>query len=466
MKYLLLIIILLPFVNLFSQEIYYVEHGYKFYKNVLTSLRAFKCIDEDNCILLKTDNNYTGIMLEKTTDGGNSWTLIYADTSFKSNDSVYYPDYWGEDCAYFADGKIIILTNRGHIIISEDFGASFKEYPQIENYGHQSSIILDSMKALTISTNLVYYPGAKKQFLKSTDGCKSWEAFPVPDSIAGQWDLFTTLDIQKDKSIMIYCEPTDGIERDSTKKYFYHTDFDGSFWKLLEVPNFVNYIYFFDEKEAFATGKFALPGPFNDTAITCKTYDGGKTWKIKFKTTWPHEMFSSHLVHNDTNIFIAGSGFGFLKSTDKGESWYKPTFQMASGVDDTTNTLLSAIHKYFDNGTVFFSTFFVTRVQFLKGTRVSTSISSPSMRPKRIYPNPVAYGTDFIAEYEIETSGHLKMYLSDLAGRELCRLYNTYVESGSYSTSLRLPEHISSGSYWLVSEQNGYKHVQLLNVVK
>ncbi len=464
MKYLLFLLFLLPVDSLFSQDTYYVEHSYKFNKNVLTSLQDFKCIDEDNCILLKTDNNYTGIMLEKTTNGGNSWTLIYADTSFKSSDSIYYPNYWGVECEYFEDGKIIIFTNRGHIIISEDYGETFNKFPQIENYSFQSFVMLDSINAITASVKWADHPGSKIQILKSSNACKNWENFSLPDSITERW-YYGSIILQKDKSFIIRLNIRYGLESDSTKNYFYHTDFEGSFGNLLEVPKIVDYIYFFNENEAFSTGRIVLSKGFDDTAIVSKTYDAGKTWEIKSKTTWPTEMFTSHFVHSDTNIFIAGSGYGFHHSTDKGESWYKPIFQIASDVDDTTNTLISSVHKYFDNGTVFFSTF-TPKVQFLKATRIGTSVHSPSVKPKRIYPNPVSYGSDFIAEYEIATSGHLKMYLSDLSGREVCPLYSDFVESGSYSTSLRLPEHISSGSYWLVSEQNGYKHVQLLNVVK
>ncbi|MBS4001311.1 MAG: hypothetical protein KGZ71_12600 [Desulfobulbaceae bacterium] len=464
MKYLLFLLILLTFDRLFSQDTYYVEHAYKFNNNVLTSIMDFKCIDENNCILLKTDNNATGLMLEKTTDGGNSWELIYADTSFKSTDSIYYPQYWGVKCEYFSNGKIIILTNRGHIIVSEDFGTSFKEYPQIENYSHKSFVMLDSINAFATSVNWAQHPDSEIKILKSTDACKKWENFSVPDSINERW-FYSKIILQKDKSFIIRLNRRYGFESDSTKNYFYHTNFENSFGKLFVVPNYVEYIYFFDENEAFSTGRIVLPGSFNDTAITSKTYDAGNTWEIRYKTTWPYEMFTSQLVHNDTTILISGSGFGFFQSSDKGESWYKPIFHLAQDLKDTIGTWSSSIWSYFDNGTIYFDTY-IFQNQFLKGTRVGTSVYSPSVKPKRIYPNPVTYGSDFIAEYEIATSGHLKMYLSDLSGREVCPLYSDFAESGSYSISLRLPENISSGSYWLVSEQHGYKHVQLLNVVK
>lgn len=459
MKYLLFIIILLPFDNLLSKDVYKIEKSYSFSQDIASPI-YISCLDEINCILLRADNYSTGIMLEKTTDGGKTWILIYADTSFKSSDSIYLPNYWGVACEYFEDGKIIIFTNRGHIIISEDFGESFTHYPQIDNYEHLSFIMLDYEKALTTSQAFSHLPDSKNQYLKSIDGCKSWETINIPDSISERY-FFGGLYKQKDKSLIIYCETIYGLERDSTKNYFYHTDFDGSFWNFLEVPKYVNYIYFFDKNEAFATGKVQISNQYSDTAYTSKTYDGGKTWVVKSKTTWPNEMFSSRLVHNDSNIFISGSGFGFLKSTDRGESWYQPEFQINDEIDSLT--AVSRLACIIDNEIICFSTL---PMQVLKATKVVSSVSSPSVKPKRIYPNPVTYGSDFIAEYEIATSGHLKMYLSDLSGREVCPLYSTFAEAGSYSTSLRLPENISSGSYWLVSEQNGYKHVQLLNVVK
>ena len=443
-------------------ENYKIEIFNNIPSNVLTKLMKISCIDENNCISLRTDNNGTGIMLEKTTDGGNSWTLIYADTSFKSSDSIYYPKFYGVECEYFDNGTILILTDYGKIIRSNDYGETFTEYPEIKNYLYNSFVMFDSLNAITTSTEWYDLPDAEYQILKSTDACESWIDFTVPDSITEKWNFYS-LNLQKDGSIFVYIHVKYGIVSDSTKNYFYHTDFEGSFWNFLEVPKYVDYVYMFDEYEGFATGKIQIPGSLNDTAVTSKTYDGGKTWEIKSKTTWPFELFSSQLVHNDTNIFIAGTGFGFLKSTDKGESWFEPNLQIT---DDNIYLLplLTSVHTYFDSHILYFVTHI--RPQVLKATKIISSVNVPSVKPKRIYPNPVTYGSDFVAEYEIATPGHLKMYLSDLSGREVCPLYSDFAESGSYSTSLRLPENISSGSYWLVSEQNGYKHVQLLNVVK
>jgi hypothetical protein len=231
MKYLILILIYLSTINMFSNDIYLLEKANPNSQNIFDGAIKISCIDEYNCILLRLDNNGSGLILERTSDGGNSWSLIYADTSFKSSDSIYYPQYWGVKCEYFSDGTMIILTSNGKIIRSDDFGESFTEYPKIEKYESQSFIMLDSVKALTTSSAWADMPDSKYQILKSTDGCKSWVDFPVPDSISEKWDLYN-LYLQKDKSIFIYCDKKYGIESDPSKNYFYHTDFEASFWNF------------------------------------------------------------------------------------------------------------------------------------------------------------------------------------------------------------------------------------------
>ncbi|MCO5251970.1 MAG: hypothetical protein M9949_11210 [Candidatus Kapabacteria bacterium] len=460
MKYLLFLLILFPFDNLFSEEIYQIENAYAFGKNIPSNPSCLSCLDEINCILLRTDDNGTGIILEKTTDGGFLWTKVYADTSFKSSDSAYYPHYRGENCKYNNNGTIIIVTSNGKIIRSDDFGDSFTKYPIIDDYKHHSFIMLDPEKALTSTSIWSEMAGTSYHIMKSSDSCKSWQAFPVPTYITNKWNL-TDLILQKDNSIIMRRIVKKTPNKD-TMNYFYHTDFEGSFWKLLEVPKHIEYIYYLDENEAFGAGNIYVTIYDRDTTIVCKTYDDGKTWEFTSKTIWPKQRVSSYLVHNDSHIIISGSWFGFRKSTDKGNSWFKPEFQIDSDIKSTNQ--ISNVQAYFDSEILYFYT--VSPSQLLRGTKVISSVNSPSVKPKRIFPNPVTYGSDFVAEYEIATSGHLKMYLSDLSGREVCPFYSDFVESGSYSTSLRLPENIISGSYWLVSEQNGYKHVQLLNVVK
>ncbi|MDT3739276.1 MAG: hypothetical protein RO257_07205 [Candidatus Kapabacteria bacterium] len=444
------------------EDNYYIEKIYEFPKNTLTTPMDMSCFDNNNCIMISTDYNGTGVVAEKTSDGGQTWQTIYADTLIYNEDTIYSPKYLARRCKYFSNGTLIIFLDMGKVLRSENFGESFEEF-YIENYDYQSFEMIDINNAITVSAGMIYFPGSKSALIKSTDGCKSWQKFNIPDSISERWN-FETIGIQEDKSLIIGCYVKYGLESDTTKRYYFHTDFEGSFWKSLstEQSRKIENITLFDENEGIATGRIQYPKQFDDSALVLKTYNGGKDWEIKLKTGDRHENFGRLLIKNDSLFMVSGAGFGFYKSTDKGESWFFPKFEVDSGVVD--KPWFFTIYEYFEDDTFYSMTSWPS--QLLKGKKINTSVDLPSVKPKKLYPNPVTFGSTFTTDYEIERSGFLKVYISDVSGKVISPLYSGFSEAGSYSTALRLPDNISSGSYWLVLEQNGYLHVQMLNVVK
>ena len=444
------------------EDNFYIEKVYEFPKNTLTTPMDMSCFDNNNCIMITTDYNGTGIVAEKTSDGGLTWQTIYSDTLIYNNDTIYSPKHLARRCKYFSNGTLIIFLDLGKVLRSENFGESFDEF-YIENYVYQSFEMFDINNAITVSTAFQGFPDSKSALLKSTDGCKTWQNFNIPDSISKRWN-FQNIRIQKDKSLVIGCYVKYGLESDTTKRFYFHTDFEGSFWQLLgtDKNRKIENITLFDENEGIATGKIEYKGQFNDSALVLKTYNGGKDWEIKLKTGDRHENFGRLLIKNDSLFMVSGAGFGFYKSSDKGESWFFPKFEVDTGVID--KPWFFSIIEYFEDDSFYSFTSWPSQV--LKGKKINTSVDLPSVKPKKLYPNPVSSGSTFTADYEIERSGFLKIYLSDVSGKEISTLYSGFAEVGSYSTALRLPYNISSGSYWLVLEQNGYLHVQMLNVVK
>ena len=67
----------------------------------LMTIMDYSCFDADNCIIVRTDDNLAGLIAEKTSNGGKTWELVYADTSFKSDDSIYYPVHSAQRVKYF-----------------------------------------------------------------------------------------------------------------------------------------------------------------------------------------------------------------------------------------------------------------------------------------------------------------------------------------------------------------------------
>lgn len=271
---LLINILLLSIIHLSpAQESYKLESIFK-YPNNLVSTMDMSCFDNNNCLMISTDYNSTGCMVYKTSDGGITWETLYADSLVFKEDSIYFPKSLAQRCKYFDDGTMIIVTSTGKILRSEDFGNTF-DIIQIPDYSYQSFEMIDKNRAVTISAK--FEGKGEYGIFKSTDGCKTWEKFKVPDSISQIWN-FSYIYLQNDNSMIISCDPHYGLSYDTNYRYYFHTDFEGSFWKLLttEIKYNLKNLYYFDENEGIATGRVDIMGSYNDSAIVLKTYNGGK----------------------------------------------------------------------------------------------------------------------------------------------------------------------------------------------
>ena len=452
---LFILITFLSLVNLISQErTYQVELLKKGNNPLLSIIMDYSCFDEDNCIIVRTDDNGAGLMAEKTSDGGKSWKLLYADTSFKSDDSIYYPEHTAERVKYFSDGIIIILTDKGKVLRSEDFGESFSEY-KIDNFSYTGFEMLDKNRAIITSWAWAWTEGSKDFIKKSYDGCKTWEDYNISDTNYSEY--YSGVYILPDNKMIINLQ-TD----DSTKNYYAITDFDGSFWKYIHTSRYIRKLHFFDDNVGIGVGRIPVAGAWLDTGVISKTYNGGESWDVKLKTTFPIEAFSDIGYMNDSLIMVSGSKFSILYSTDKGESWLTPRLEFIG--DAIGGTWFSDKFTKISDDKFFFRT--SLSAQLLKLSRITSSVIDATLKPRKIYPNPIYKSSSFTSEYELKTSGMLKMYISDLSGRELFNLFNGFEDSGQHSRTFNFPETLGSGSYWIVSEINGYRHVQMLNVVK
>jgi photosystem II stability/assembly factor-like uncharacterized protein len=456
MKKIIQILIIFIFaVNIYSEEISYQLEPLKILPSQInTSFMEYSCFDVNNCVICRTDNNLAGIIVDKTSDGGKSWEMIYIDTSFKSEDSIYYPKFSAQNVKYFSDGSLIILTDHGKIIKSEDFGKSFTEY-LIENYYSSGFVMLDRNNAITTSSKYLFFEDSQNFCKKSTDGCKTWTNFIIPDSI--KFSSFVNVYLQPDKSIILRLS-----NKDTTKSFFLKTNFEGTTWKYIETPRVINKVIFLNENEILGVGSIEMPKRFDDTAVIYKSYDGGLNWELKFKTVFPLEFFSDISYIDDNLIFVSGSMYTFCLTIDQGESWIIPQIEYVNGAHNGSwfTTQITRVGE---------ETYYLKlnfQPQFLKATRKTNSVLNASLKQGKIFPNPISNGNIINLDYEVFQSGNIKIYISDLSGREIVELFNGFQESGQFNQIFSLPEIISSGSYWFISEMNGNKHIQMLNVVK
>jgi photosystem II stability/assembly factor-like uncharacterized protein len=442
-----------------AEESYKLENIFNF-PNVLGSKTMdMTCFDKDNCLMISTDYNATGCMVYKTSDGGITWHTLYADSLVFRQDSIYFPKSLAQRCKYFDDGTMIIITSTGKILRSENFGKTF-DVIQIPNYNYQSFEMIDKKRAATVSIKTENK--GEYALLKSLDGCQTWEKFDVPDSISKIWN-FVYIYLQKDNSMIISCDPHYGISYDTNYRYYFHTDFEGNFWNFIttDIKYNMKNLYYFNKNEGIATGRIDMFGSFNDSALVLKTYNGGKNWEVKLKVGNRHEYFTSLYTKYENNILVCGSGFGFFKSTDQGESWFYPNLSLDTNLID--GVYFFTLSEYM--GDEFYAHTSIPS-QLVKGRKINTSFELPSIKPKQIYPNPVTTNREFTFEYDILNAGSARIFISDIWGNEIKELFKGFLETGYSSNTFMLPNNISSGTYWLVNAMNGYKHIQMLNVVK
>jgi hypothetical protein len=154
--------------------------------------------------------------------------------------------------------------------------------------------------------------------------------------------------------------------------------------------------------------------------------------------------------------------YTFCLTTDKGESWIIPKLEFTNGayLGSWFTTKISQV----DEDIYYIKQNFPS--QFLKASRITSSVSNKLIRQGKIFPNPISNGNIINLDYEVFQSGKINIYISDLGGREIVELFKGFQDSGQFNQVISLPEMISSGSYWLVIEMNGYRHIQMLNVVK
>ena len=275
----------------------------------------------------------------KTTDGGESWTLMDADTLDEALSGIY-----------FINADTGFVTGRGFIRLTEDGGQSWVNLPTGTNNTMRDIQFIDQQTGIAVgfsgtvirttdggqnwtevnsntteSLNALFFVDASHGWavgrdgaiIRSTDGGQTWSA-----SIHGTEDL----------NGVHFTDANHGFAVGDVGNIYSTTD-GGSNWTLYSGSGDI-WTDFHDVWFADASTGLAVGGGY-----VYKTNDGGAQWTKKFanyrygQRTIGAKTTSSHLVMGDYGVIIA--------SQDGGETWTFPfgsRYETITGMDFAGST--------------------------------------------------------------------------------------------------------------------------------
>lgn len=410
------------------------------------------CLNDNECLYLAKRYG-TGAIIFKTIDGGKTRRIVYEDTATRKDGSFdYIPDYDARKIYCFNSGVAIVVAYYGVFLKSTDFGETWKKY--------KSEYYLDFLDVEVVNENLAFIVTDKSvksddEVYISIDGCETWRLFPVPDSIRTTISPLT-IKAQTNGDLLIgYFS-----KKDLRNWYMFRTDLEGKNWELLNTPANTYEITYMSDNAWVSRGNTLDEDIKHEFVVVHKTTDAGKTWELKFKTEHQFKESTISIFSESLNTgYILGPFNLILKTKDKGDSWYFIRDSLAF-LGPTVSITGASIPS--DN-VLYYTT--NIRGRIVKYSSDPTNIEEPQARTSKLYPNPVHRNSNFTADFYLSKCGFIRQYICDLGGIEIFELFFGYKEEGQYSSTYSVPDHLVSGSYWLVTEMNGICQVIMLNVV-
>jgi photosystem II stability/assembly factor-like uncharacterized protein len=235
--------------------------------------------------------SYDGIIL-KTTDGGDSWTVL-TDTFTNAVNSIFFTDA----ITGYAVGSLGVIrktTNGGTNWDSNSFGV----------YDYFYSVFFTSR-------NTGFVAGDNGKILRTTNAGTSWDEVNS--------DTTTVIN-----SIFFPDNNTGyavGYDPYSYVSYFLKSTNAGASWtRMNDTLHYeLQSAYFTSADTGFIAGIERFPYNYNLASDILKTTDGGKSWKVV--GIFSGVVLSSVRFLDGSNGYAVGSKGSIIKTSDGGDTW-------------------------------------------------------------------------------------------------------------------------------------------------
>lgn len=229
------------------------------------------------------------------------------------------------DIAHVADKKYVTVGERGHILITEDHGKSWRQVAVPVDVSLTAVDFLDSTHGVAV--------GFDQTVLLTDDGGETW-AVSHQEISNFQPALFSVLYVSESNitavgSYGLYLETSDGGKRWKKREVTELSDaYDGfsHFYSLDKASS--NVWYLAGEKYVAEADEF---GEESSKGMVAITKDAGQTWS-KVDSPYEGSFFGVTVKRND--LYVYGLKGNLYHSLNQGESWEKLDLANESGLHD------------------------------------------------------------------------------------------------------------------------------------
>jgi|GEM_PF-4687431 len=417
-------------------------------------IQNIACFDDTTCLVVSSHYKNAACVVHKTIDGGNTWKLVFADTSGpyrKWGITHFSPNlsYLRGDPISKAGGPDFPWT-LGQIQRSTDAGETWEEIEKVPYdslYSYVMSNDSAGYKYMTYRPDLNIEQAFKYYKVKyTTDGWKTWKWLELPDKYKYEnsgFYLGETKIINSDFAIMEFEAYEDTSLASPSKRVWVHAEDSMKNWTEYQGPDSVYMYFILDERHIWATS-------YKSNSAIYFSGDTARTWKIIYE----RENVEDHgqlyqVTFTDANNGIAiGNYYTVHRTIDGGRTWTNDTLDGYAGRNGK---------EFFGFWDVQFpsqnSAFAILTVPLNHIARYSPNYTINDVETilKRsdlvVYPNPLKRGESLHLLLNSEYSGEVEVYISNLLGHKLFN--GRYIATEALGKTLELPLDLSGGLYIL-----------------
>jgi hypothetical protein len=406
-----------------------------------------KCFNDSICLILLThSSNNVDCIVKRTTDGGNSWTIVIADTlGFIKWNSMN-----------ISNNECEIYGSPGIILRSSDLGNTWSRnsLPDDSIRIIKMRNLMYGMRYIRHKNNYIY----KNQF--TYDGGATWHDFIVPDDFLEY--VNTGIDIFNEN--LFICRFMDSLYKNP---FFVRVEKNLNKWSIFQCPPDLVLSYFLTDSLTCWAYAHNKTDNGNERQIIYKSDDGCRTWNIVRDSV--DKYIKSLICADNKNVIACGDFFRLIRTTDGGASWIKDGLEGfppdRQGKEDFDIKCLTFPSPYI--AFAYTSILFHTELYklSLEPNSVEESWSKPLNCGIQIYPNPAVRGEKLKICLASDISGIVKVDVFDIIGAKIFSADYENVENGRREIILTESVDFILGFYYLkFMTQSGGSSIKLIVV--